>query len=149
MPKGMGTARSTRLIVGTTRLNSRNWPEGGVSCLRRRPLTHQPNGAQGVDVLLSHAIQADLLEQAGHHPLVVAPIVADGAVDAAVEPHVRRHDQDQLAARLQHVAGVAQRRHVILDVLEDVEGEDRVDVVAGKVREGGAVASATAKRMLG
>ena len=58
-----GHSPSTRLIVGTARLNSRrDWPEGGVSCLRSRQLAHQPQGTQGVDVLLSYTIQTDLLE---------------------------------------------------------------------------------------
>ena len=57
----------------------------------------------------------------------------DGAVDRAVERLQRRHDEDDAAARNEHLAHRVERRAVVLDVLEDVGAHDGVEVVARDV----------------
>jgi hypothetical protein len=64
--------------------------------------------------------------------LVVAPEVADGAVEGAVERLMRRRQHDEPAARAQVSGGARELGAVVLDVLEDVEVEDRVEAPLGR-----------------
>ena len=57
--------------------------------------------------------------------------MAGGPVVAAVKPRVRGHEQEEPSARREQLGEPPHRRGVVFDVLEDVETDDRVEVLVG------------------
>jgi hypothetical protein len=85
----------------------------------------QPNW---VRVAHRHNVEAGGIERAGQLPLRVPAVMAERGVVRSVQRLNRRYEDQDLSARIgDDVAEQPQRAHVVLDVLEHVDADDRIE----------------------
>ena len=130
-----GSASSSALRSGMSQRNAPSCWRGRTRRRRTREFSHQPRDARPVQV-------ADLLDGEpglGHEPLeaglFVPAVVPQRLVERAVERRERGDEEREVPAGGQDAGEVAQRPRVVLDVLEDVQADDRVDALGGEVAD--------------
>ena len=75
------------------------------------------------------------------HSTRVAPDMADGAIERAEQPVVRRREDDQVSAGAQAARALSKLAAVVFDVFEHIDIQDRVETEFGGHRRDGPFAN--------
>ena len=148
-PREAGRPRSISLASARTGSCSAVLSTGGASARSECPLasarrrrarrTAATRGQHRAVVVGPHErLPGRRVELAQQPPGGVAPAVVHGDVVRAPEPHVGRNGDDQPRAGRRHAAQLGERPPVVVEVLDDVRGEDEVEarVLEGQLLDG-------------